>query len=124
MGTYALSAGYYDAYYKRAQQVRTLVTRELNQALTELDALITPAAPSLPWRIGEFASDPLTMYKADLMSVGGNLAGLPGVVLPVGKAEVEGSVLPIGIQLLGRSFQEAALIEIAHILEQTVPNSK
>lgn len=120
MGTYALSAGYYDAYYKRAQQVRTLLTRELNQALSKFDALITPASPSMPWKIGEFVADPLTMYKADLMSVGCNLAGLPGIVLPMGTTIIDGKTLPIGLQLLGRSFEEKSLIEIAHVLEQTL----
>lgn len=118
MGTYALSAGYYDAYYKRAQQVRTLLTRQLNEALRGFDALLTPAAPVLPWKIGEFVSDPLSMYKGDLMSVGCNLAGLPGVVLPAGTAEAEsGLKLPVGIQLIGKSFEEEQIINIAHILE-------
>jgi len=120
MGTYALSAGYYDAYYKQAQKVRTLLTRELNEALKEFDALVTPGAPTLPWKIGELIEDPLSMYKADLMSVGCNLAGLPGVVLPAGKCEVEGKLLPIGIQLIGKSFDEGNLIHIAHVLEQTL----
>eukprot|EP00210_Caulerpa_lentillifera_P002257 g2168.t1 len=118
MGTYALSAGYYDAYYKRAQQVRRLLTTQLNEALSGFDGLLTPAAPVLPWKIGEFVSDPLTMYKGDLMSVGCNLAGLPGVVFPAGMVEAEpGLELPVGIQLIGKSFREEDIINIAHVLE-------
>ena len=120
MGTYALSAGYYDAYYKRAQQVRTLLTRELNGTLKDLDALMTPVSPSMPWKIGEFIDDPLTTYKADLMSVGCNLAGLPGIVVPAGMADIDGTSFPVGLQLMGKSFQEQSLIEIAHILERTL----
>lgn len=120
MGTYALSAGYYDAYYKRAQKVRSLVTQELNHALTNLDVLVTPGASTLPWKIGSSFTDPLFVYKADLMAIGCNLAGLPGMVLPIDTVQVDGKQLPVGIQLLGKSFGEKSLIEISHVLEQTL----
>ncbi|GMH33424.1 hypothetical protein BSKO_01258 [Bryopsis sp. KO-2023] len=118
MGTYALSAGYYDAYYKRAQQVRTLVRNELCQGLESYDALITPTAPSLAFKFGE-VSDPLTMYKGDLMLVGCNLAGLPSLVVPCGVVERDGQKLPLGMQLIGKSFGEKDIIDVAHIFEQT-----
>ncbi|KAG2501198.1 hypothetical protein HYH03_001012 [Edaphochlamys debaryana] len=124
MGAYALSAGYYDAYYKRAQQVRTLIQREMEGALGSFDALLTPTAPSPAYRLGEKSADPLAMYKGDLMTVNVNLAGLPAVVLPAGfMAAPEGGPgapqLPIGIQLVGRPFAEGPLLALAHAFEQT-----
>ncbi|CAL8464275.1 g3810 [Coccomyxa elongata] len=122
MGTYALSAGYYDAYYKRAQQVRTLVQREMYAALAEHDALISPAAPTVAYRIGQVVSDPLEMYKGDLMTVNLNLAGLPAMVVPCGFEEgggSQGQALPVGLQIIGRAFGEADMIRIGHIFEQT-----
>mmetsp|Transcript_13961 Transcript_13961/g.30176 ORF Transcript_13961/g.30176 Transcript_13961/m.30176 type:complete len:538 (+) Transcript_13961:56-1669(+) len=123
MGTYALSAGYYDAYYKRAQQVRTLVRQDMSNALSSYDALITPAAPTPAYKLGEKSSDPLSMYKGDLMTVNVNLAGLPAVVLPCGHAAVQGAPrggLPLGVQLVGRAFAEAELLQLAHVYEQCV----
>ena len=119
MGTYALSAGYYDAYYKRAQQVRTLVGREMTTALESFDALICPAAPSPAYRVGEKTTDPLAMYKGDLMTVNVNLAGLPAVVLTCGTMEEQGDTLPVGLQIIGKAFGEGDLLQIAHIYEQT-----
>lgn len=120
MGTYALSAGYYDAYYKRAQQVRTLVQREMGSALQQYDALLCPAAPTAAYRVGEKTSDPLAMYKGDLMTVNLNLAGLPAVCLPCGFAEQpSGGTLPVGMQMIGRAFGEGDLLQLAHIFEQT-----
>lgn len=120
MGTYALSAGYYDAYYKRAQQVRTLVQREMGAALQQYDALLCPAAPTPAYRLGEKTSDPLAMYKGDLMTVNLNLAGLPAVCLPCGFAELpDGGKLPVGMQMIGRAFGEADLLQLAHVYEQT-----
>lgn len=115
MGTYALSAGYYDAYYKRAQQVRTLVARGMAAALERCDALVCPAAPTTAYRLGEKSADPLAMYKGDLMTVNVNLAGLPAVVLPCG---TDGD-LPVGLQLIGRAFGEADLLGMAHVYEAT-----
>lgn len=119
MGTYALSAGYYDAYYKRAQQVRTLVTRELQASLQTYDVLLSPVAPNAAFRIGEKTQDPLEMYKGDLMTVNVNLAGVPALSIP---AKVVNS-LPVGIQLIGRAFGEAALVRVGHVFEQTNSSS-
>lgn len=124
MGTYALSAGYYDAYYKRAQQVRTVIRQEMTAALMGVDALITPAAPTVAYKLGEKTSDPLAMYVGDLMTVNVNLAGLPALVVPAGEATPEdgGSVkMPVGIQLIGRDFGEAALLKLGHVFECTRP---
>jgi len=119
MGTYALSAGYYDAYCKRAQQVRTLVASEMNAALATYNVLLTPVAPTVAYKLGEKSADPLAMYKGDLMTVNVNLAGLPAVSVPCGFVEEEGTQLPVGLQLIGRPFGEQELLEIAHIYELT-----
>ncbi|KAF8071079.1 hypothetical protein HT031_001161 [Scenedesmus sp. PABB004] len=122
MGTYALSAGYYDAYYKRAQQVRTLVADEMGAALARFDVLLCPAAPTVAYGLGEKAADPLAMYKGDLMTVNLNLSGLPAVVVPCGFAPAEGApggALPVGMQLVGRMFGEQQLLRVAHAYEQT-----
>nr|XP_027063378.1 glutamyl-tRNA(Gln) amidotransferase subunit A, chloroplastic/mitochondrial-like isoform X2 [Coffea arabica] len=120
MGTYALSAGYYDAYYKRAQQVRTLVQKSFRAALEENDVLISPAAPSVAYKIGEKKNDPLAMYAGDIMTVNVNLAGLPALVLPCGFVEEGSSVLPVGLQMIGAAFDEESLLKIGHIFEQTL----
>ncbi|KAL3509000.1 hypothetical protein ACH5RR_028401 [Cinchona calisaya] len=120
MGTYALSAGYYDAYYKRAQQVRTLVQKSFKAALEENDVLISPAAPSVAYRIGEKKNDPLAMYAGDIMTVNVNLAGLPALVLPCGFVEGGSSSLPVGFQMIGSAFDEEKLLKIGHIFEQTL----
>lgn len=114
MGTYALSAGYYDAYYKRAQQVRTLVTREMEESLTTYDLLLSPVAPNCAFKIGEKTNDPLEMYKGDLMTVNVNLSGLPALSLPAGNMED----LPVGVQLIGRAFGEATLLHVGRMLEE------
>ncbi|KAL5725455.1 hypothetical protein ACHQM5_008597 [Ranunculus cassubicifolius] len=120
MGTYALSAGYYDAYYKRAQQVRTLVRNSFKAALEENDVLISPAAPSAAYKIGEKKNDPLAMYAGDIMTVNVNLAGLPALVLPCGFAEGGSARLPIGLQMIGAAFDEEKLVRVGHIFEQTL----
>eukprot|EP00884_Botryococcus_braunii_P002560 jgi/Botrbrau1/12304/Bobra.0205s0003.1 len=120
VGTYALSAGYYDAYYKRAQQVRTLVQQEMSAALKQYNFLISPVAPTTAYRLGEVRDDPLQMYKGDLMTVNLNLAGLPAVTVPCGFEEcADGKQLPVGMQLIGKLFGEADIIKAAHIFEQT-----
>lgn len=113
IGTYALSAGYYDAYYRRAQQVRTLIRRDFDRAFETFDLLLTPTAPSTAFRIGEKA-DPLEMKLADVCTLPVNMAGLPGISLPCGF--VEG--LPVGLQIIGRPFEEATLLRAAHAYEQ------
>ncbi|KAF8411097.1 hypothetical protein HHK36_003636 [Tetracentron sinense] len=120
MGTYALSAGYYDAYYKRAQQVRTLVQKSFKAALDENDILISPAAPSAAYKIGEKKNDPLAMYAGDIMTVNVNLAGLPALVLPCGFVEGGPTGLPVGLQMIGAAFDEGKLLKVGHIFEQTL----
>ncbi|KAG6420726.1 hypothetical protein SASPL_117263 [Salvia splendens] len=105
MGTYALSAGYYDAYYKRAQQVRTIIRNSFKDALDKNDILISPAAPSVAYKIGEKKNDPLAMYAGDIMTVNVNLAGLPALVLPCG-FDGGSAGMPVGIQMIGAAFDE------------------
>ena len=114
LGTYVLSSGYYDAYYLRAQKVRTLIRQDFLNAYREVDALLTPPSPIPAFKIGE-KSDPLAMYLLDVYTLGVNLAGLPGVSIPGGFTQ---SGLPIGLQLIGQPFQEANLLAIAHAYEQ------
>lgn len=119
MGTYALSAGYYDAYYKRAQQVRTLVTREMESSLrSDFDVLLSPVAPHVAFKIGEKTRDPLEMYKGDLMTINVNLSGLPAISIPAG---IRGN-LPVGIQLIGRAFDESTLLRVADVFFETNNN--
>ncbi|EES11532.1 hypothetical protein BDA96_06G259500 [Sorghum bicolor] len=122
MGTYALSAGYYDAYYKRAQQVRTLVKESFKDALERYDILISPAAPSAAYKIGEKINDPLAMYAGDILTVNVNLAGLPALVVPCGFVEGGPAGLPVGLQLIGSPFCEGNLLRVGHIFEQTLQN--
>jgi len=116
MGTYALSAGYYDAYYRRAQQVRTLVSSEMDTALQTYDILISPVSPNSAFKFGEKSTDPLEMYKGDLMTVNINLAGVPALSIPAGKS-ADG--LPIGVQFIGRAHQENKILKLGHIYEVT-----
>jgi aspartyl-tRNA(Asn)/glutamyl-tRNA(Gln) amidotransferase subunit A len=109
LGTYALSAGYYDAYYVKAQQVRTLIRRDYEQALAGVDAIATPTSPTVAFRLGERVEDPLQMYLADIMTVGASLAGLPAVSVPCGFSPDK---LPVGLQLVGRAFDEATILRI------------
>jgi aspartyl-tRNA(Asn)/glutamyl-tRNA(Gln) amidotransferase subunit A len=113
IGTYALSAGYYDAYYKRAQQVRTLIRNDFNRAFETFDVLLAPTSPSPAFRIGEKA-DPLEMKLADVCTIPVNMAGLPGLSLPCGM--VNG--LPVGLQLIGKPFDEEMLFRVASAYEQ------
>lgn len=109
IGTYALSAGYYDAYYKRAQQVRTLIRRDFERVFTGCDALVTPTAPSTAFGLGERTDDPLQMYLTDVCTVTANLAGIPGISVPCGFS----NGLPVGMQLLGPAFAEGTLLRVA-----------
>lgn len=113
IGTYALSSGYYDAYYRKAQQIRTLVLREFQEAFAKYDAILTPTSPMPAWKSGE-KSDPLTMYMADACTIPVNLAGLPGVSVPMGL--VDG--LPVGLQLIGKHFDDAQLLQYAWAFEK------
>jgi aspartyl-tRNA(Asn)/glutamyl-tRNA(Gln) amidotransferase subunit A len=115
LGTYALSAGYYDAYYLKAQQVRTLIRMDFQKALETCDALVTPVAPTTAFRLGEKTADPLTMYLSDIFTISVNLAGLPALALPCG---FERAGLPIGLQVIGRPFEEATVLRVGHAYEQ------
>jgi len=116
LGTYALSAGYYDAYYLKAQKVRTLLTRDFEQAFQKVDAIVTPTSPTAAFRLGEKSNDPLAMYLADIYTVTADLAGIPGISVPCGETREK---LPIGLQILGKHFDEATLLRIAHAYEQS-----
>jgi aspartyl-tRNA(Asn)/glutamyl-tRNA(Gln) amidotransferase subunit A len=116
LGTYALSAGYYDAYYLKAQKVRTLLTRDFEKAFEKVDVIAAPTAPTPAFQLGEKINDPLAMYLADIYTVTANLAGIPGISVPCG-ANHEG--LPIGLQLFGRHFDEATVLRVAHAYEQS-----
>ncbi len=115
LGTYVLSSGYYDAYYLRAQKVRTLIRRDFLNAYKEVDAILTPTSPTPAFKKGEKAADPLAMYLSDIYTIGVNLAGLPGISVPCGFSK---SGLPIGLQIIGQPFKEADLLAIAHAYEQ------
>ena len=115
LGTYVLSAGYYDAYYLKAQKVRTLLTRDFDEAFKKVDVIAAPTSPTPAFKIGEKANDPLAMYLADIYTVTANLAGIPGISVPCGMSHDK---LPIGLQLLGRHFDEATLLRVAHAYEQ------
>jgi aspartyl-tRNA(Asn)/glutamyl-tRNA(Gln) amidotransferase subunit A len=114
LGTYALSAGYYEAYYGRAQRVRTLVRRDFRQAFERVDALVAPTTPGVAFRLGE-KSDPLQMYLNDILTIPVNLAGLPGVSVPAGFTRAG---LPIGLQIIGRAFDEPTVLRVAHAYQQ------
>ena len=115
LGTYVLSSGYYDAYYKKAQQVRTLVMNEFNKAFQKYDVLLTPTSPTVAFDIGSKSNNPLEMYLADICTVSVNIAGLPGISLPCG---VDKSNMPIGMQLIGNKFQEGTILNAAYTFEQ------
>ena len=115
LGTYVLSSGYYDAYYLRAQKVRTLIRQDFLNAFREVDALITPTSPTPAFKAGDKAANPLAMYLCDVYTIGVNLAGLPGISVPCGFSS---GGLPIGLQLIGQPFKEAELLAIAHEYER------
>jgi aspartyl-tRNA(Asn)/glutamyl-tRNA(Gln) amidotransferase subunit A len=115
LGTYALSAGYYDAYYLRAQKVRSLIARDFSDAFQKVDAIITPTAPTPAFRLGEKTTDPLQMYLADIYTVTGSLAGVPGISIPCGKTKAG---LPVGMQIFGRHFGESRVLQLAHAFER------
>ena len=115
IGTYALSAGYYDAYYLKAQQVRQLIRQDFDTAFQTVDAILTPATPSAAFPLGEKQEDPVTMYLNDVFTVPANLAGLPGISVPAGFSEAG---LPLGLQVLSGAFREDILYQVAKCLEQ------
>ena len=117
LGTYVLSSGYYDAYYKKAQQVRTLVMNEFNKGFEKYDVILTPTSPTVAFDIGSRSNNPLEMYLADICTVSVNIAGLPGISIPVG---VDKDGMPIGMQLIGNRFQEETILNAAYTLEQEI----
>jgi aspartyl-tRNA(Asn)/glutamyl-tRNA(Gln) amidotransferase subunit A len=119
LGTYVLSSGYYDAYYLRAQKVRELIRQDFAKAFEKVDALVSPTSPVPAFKLGERADDPLQMYLADIFTSPANLAGICGLSLPCGFADVDGTRLPIGLQLLGQALDEARIFQIAHAYEQS-----
>jgi aspartyl-tRNA(Asn)/glutamyl-tRNA(Gln) amidotransferase subunit A len=116
LGTYALSAGYYDAYYLKAQKVRTLLTGDFDEAFKKVDVIVTPTSPTAAFKLGEKMNDPLAMYLADIYTVTADLAGIPGISIPCGETREK---LPIGLQILGKHFDEATILRVAHAFEKT-----
>jgi aspartyl-tRNA(Asn)/glutamyl-tRNA(Gln) amidotransferase subunit A len=116
LGTYALSAGYYDAYYGKAQAVRTLICEDFRAAFKEVDLIVTPVTPTPAFKLGEKSEDPLQMYLSDIYTISVNLAGLPAIAVPCGFSKAG---LPIGVQLIGRPFEEETLLRAAHAYEQS-----
>jgi aspartyl-tRNA(Asn)/glutamyl-tRNA(Gln) amidotransferase subunit A len=114
LGTYALSSGYYDAYYLKAQKVRTLLARDFEAAFRQVDAIATPTTPTAAFKLGEKTDDPLQMYLADIYTVVGDLVGVPGISVPCGKTK---SGLPIGVQILGKHFDESTVLRLGHAVE-------
>ena len=117
LGTYVLSSGYYDAYYLRAQKVRTLIRRDFEEAFQKVDGLLSPTSPVPAFKIGERMSDPLQMYLSDIFTIAANLAGICGISLPCGDADVDGKMLPVGLQIMAPAFEEARLLRIAQAYE-------
>nr|WP_264760831.1 Asp-tRNA(Asn)/Glu-tRNA(Gln) amidotransferase subunit GatA [Aneurinibacillus migulanus] len=115
LGTYALSSGYYDAYYKKAQQVRTLIKQDFDEVFKKYDVIIGPTAPTTAFKIGEKVNDPLTMYLEDICTIPVNLAGIPAISVPCGFAS---NGLPVGLQIIGKAFDESTILRVAHAYEQ------
>jgi aspartyl-tRNA(Asn)/glutamyl-tRNA(Gln) amidotransferase subunit A len=118
LGTYVLSSGYYDAYYKRAQQVRTLIINEFNKVFENCDAIAIPTAPNTAFKFGEKTENPVEMYLEDIYTVPVNIAGLPGISVPAGFNEENN--MPVGMQFISKSFEEEKLLQIAYTFEQNV----
>ena len=118
LGTYVLSSGYYDAYYLRAQKVRTLIRKDFLDAFEKVDAIVTPTSPTAAFKIGEKSDDPLQMYLSDIFTISCNLAGICGISVPCGFTK--NPKLPIGLQLLGKPFGEEMLLRIAHAYETVI----
>jgi aspartyl-tRNA(Asn)/glutamyl-tRNA(Gln) amidotransferase subunit A len=117
LGTYVLSAGYYEAYYAKAQKVRTIVREDFNKAFEKVDVIIAPTSPTTAFKIGEKMDDPLTMYLSDIYTTSANLAGIPAISVPCGK---DSKGLPIGLQIMGKSLSEGLILKVAYSLEQSL----
>jgi aspartyl-tRNA(Asn)/glutamyl-tRNA(Gln) amidotransferase subunit A len=121
LGTYALSTGYYDAYYLKAQKVRSLLARDFDEAFAKVDVIVTPTTPTPAFKLGEKADDPLAMYLADIYTVTANLVGVPGITVPCGNSK---QGLPIGVQILGKHFEESTVLKTAHVVEHALAASR
>ena len=121
VGTYALSAGYYDAYYLKALKVRTLIRREFEAAFEKYDVLLGLVSPTPAFKLGEKVEDPMAMYLTDVFTLPINIAGVPGISVPGGFVEDAGKRLPVGIQLMARPFDELSLLRAAYAFEQATP---
>lgn len=121
LGTYVLSSGYYDAYYKKAQQVRTLVSNEFSKAFEKYDVILTPTSPVTAFNIGEKSNNPLEMYLADICTVSINIAGVPAISIPCG---VDSEGMPVGMQLIGNKFEEEKILNAAYTFEQRLSLEK
>jgi aspartyl-tRNA(Asn)/glutamyl-tRNA(Gln) amidotransferase subunit A len=115
LGTYALSSGYYDAYYLKAQKVRTLIKQDFDRVFESYDAVVAPTSPNVAFPIGSKTQDPLAMYLNDLFTIPTSLSGLPGISVPAGLA----AGLPVGLQIIGKALDEATVLRIAHAFEQS-----
>ncbi|MEK7697465.1 MAG: amidase family protein, partial [Pseudomonadota bacterium] len=115
IGTYALSAGYYDAYYLKAQQLRRLIAEDFKQAFEACDVILGPTSPTTAFKLGEKSDDPVAMYLSDIYTISVNLAGLPGMSIPAG---FDAKGLPVGLQLIGQYFGEEKLLNVAHLYQQ------
>jgi aspartyl-tRNA(Asn)/glutamyl-tRNA(Gln) amidotransferase subunit A len=116
LGTYALSAGYYEAFYGQAQKVRTVIKREFDAAFERFDVLVSPTSPTVAFRLGEKTENPLAMYLSDVLTIPPNMAGLPGLSIPCGLSDG----LPVGLQLIGPQFSENTLFRAGHALERAL----
>ena len=117
LGTYVLSSGYYDAYYLKAQKIRSLIRQDFDNAFKDVDAIITPTTPTAAFKKGEKSKDPLSMYLNDVYTISANLAGVPAISLPVGLTE---SKLPVGMQIIGNAFSESKILSIAYDFEKII----
>lgn len=117
LGTYALSSGYYDAYYLKAQKVRELIRQDFEKAFEQVDFVYSPTTPEVAFKFGEKSDDPIKMYLSDIYTVTANLAGVPAISLPIGAVEVEGKKLPVGGQVIGKWFDEEGVLNAAHTFE-------
>lgn len=121
LGTFVLSAGYYEAYYRKAQRVRRIIKEDFDKAFNTVDVIITPTAPTTAFKIGEKTSDPVQMYLSDIFTVSANLAGIPGISVPVGR---DAGSMPIGVQLLGRQFEEETILNLGNFIEHSIGNMR
>lgn len=118
LGTYVLSAGYYDAYYHKANKVRALIADDFRKAFEKVDAIITPTSPTPAFKIGEKSANPMSMYLADIFTVTANLVGTPALSVPSGSTEREGKILPLGVQITAPHFREDVLFDVGRSIEE------